>query len=57
MPKSDAFVLAVDAARTDDAAKAETRKALLQAGASVRSTALVGSHATRYTVPPNGTAR
>jgi len=31
--------------------------ALLKAGASVRSTALVGSHATRYTVPPNGTAR
>jgi len=31
--------------------------ALLQAGASVRSTALVGSHATRYTVPPNGAAR
>jgi chorismate mutase len=28
--------------------------ALLQAGASVRSTALVGSHATRYTVPQNG---
>src|SRR6201999_144732 len=28
--------------------------ALLKAGASVRSTALVGSHATRYTVPPNG---
>jgi chorismate mutase len=31
--------------------------ALLKAGASVRSTALVGSHATRYTVPPNGAAR
>jgi hypothetical protein len=30
--------------------------ALLQAGASVRSTALVGSHATRYTVPQNGSA-
>ena len=28
--------------------------ALLKAGASVRSSALVGSHATRYTVPPNG---
>ena len=26
--------------------------ALIEAGASVRSTALVGSHATRYTVPP-----
>jgi len=33
------------------------RTALVEAGASVRSTALVGSHATRYTVPPNGAAR
>src|SRR4029079_15970072 len=33
------------------------KAALIEAGASVRSTALVGSHATRYTVPPNGTAR
>jgi hypothetical protein len=31
--------------------------ALIEAGASVRSTALVGSHATRYTVPLSGTAR
>ena len=31
--------------------------ALIEAGASVRSTALVGSHATRYTVPPSGTAK
>ena len=31
--------------------------ALIQAGASVRSTALVGSHATRYTVPANGSAK
>src|ERR1700759_3687701 len=31
--------------------------ALIQAGASVRSTALVGSHATRYTVPANGTPK
>ena len=30
---------------------------LIEAGASVRSSALVGSHATRYTVPPNGAAR
>jgi chorismate mutase len=30
------------------------RSALIAAGASVRSSALVGSHATRYTVPPNG---
>ena len=29
------------------------RAALIEAGASVRSSALVGSHATRYTVPPN----
>jgi len=31
--------------------------ALLEAGASVRSSALVGSHATRYTVPPNGAVK
>src|SRR6201995_1206504 len=31
--------------------------ALIQAWASVRSTALVGSHATRYTVPANGTPK
>src|ERR1700687_4431256 len=30
------------------------KSALIEAGASVRSSALVGSHATRYTVPPNG---
>ncbi|MBR0718891.1 chorismate mutase [Bradyrhizobium liaoningense] len=30
------------------------KAALIAAGASVRSTALVGSHATRYTVPPTG---
>jgi riboflavin biosynthesis pyrimidine reductase len=30
--------------------------ALIEAGASVRSSALVGSHATRYTVP-NGSAK
>src|SRR4051794_39412766 len=33
------------------------KTALLEAGASVRSSALVGSHATRYTVPPNGAAK
>ena len=32
------------------------QSALIEAGASVRSSALVGSHATRYTVPPNGAA-
>ena len=31
--------------------------ALIEAGASVRSTALVGSHATRYTVPASGAAK
>ena len=30
---------------------ATIKKALITAGASVRSSALVGSHATRYTVP------
>jgi riboflavin biosynthesis pyrimidine reductase len=30
--------------------------ALIEAGASVRSSALVGSHATRYTVTSNGAA-
>jgi chorismate mutase len=30
------------------------KSALIKAGASVRSTALVGSHASRYTVTPNG---
>jgi hypothetical protein len=33
------------------------RSALIEAGASVRSSALVGSHATRYTVPPNAAAK
>src|SRR3981189_1680098 len=33
------------------------KSALIEAGASVRSSALVGSHATRYTVPRNGAAR
>jgi chorismate mutase len=33
----------------------KVKLALIQAGASVRSAALVGSHATRYTVPPTGT--
>ena len=33
------------------------KTALIQAGASVRSSALVGSHATRYMVPPNGSAK
>jgi len=33
------------------------KSALIETGASVRSTALVGSHATRYTVPANGAPR
>ncbi|MDB5632558.1 MAG: Chorismate mutase, partial [Tardiphaga sp.] len=33
------------------------KSALIEAGASVRSSALVGSHATRYTVTANGTPR
>jgi hypothetical protein len=33
----------------------EVKKALVKAGASVRSAALVGSHATRYTVPAEKT--
>lgn len=31
--------------------------ALIAAGASVRSSALVGGHATRYTMPPNGASK
>src|ERR1043165_1169387 len=33
------------------------KSALIEAGTSVRSSALVGSHARRYTVTPNGAAR
>jgi hypothetical protein len=33
------------------------KSALIEAGASVRSSALVGSHARRYTVTPNGAAK
>ena len=35
----------------------KVKTALVEAGASVRSSALVGSHATRYMVPPNGAAK
>src|SRR6195952_1211509 len=35
----------------------KVKTSLIEAGASVRSSALVGSHATRYTVPPNGSAK
>ena len=33
------------------------KSSLIAAGASVRSSALVGSHATRYTMPPNGAVK
>src|SRR5204862_7294879 len=33
------------------------KAAMIEAGASVRSSALVGSHATRYTVPLNGSVK
>ena len=45
-----ALLVSVTSATSIDKIKA----ALIEAGASVRSTALVGSHATRYTVPPTG---
>ncbi|MGY3429031.1 chorismate mutase [Bradyrhizobium sp. USDA 3686] len=45
-----ALLVSVTATSSIDKIKA----ALIEAGASVRSTALVGSHATRYTVPPTG---
>ncbi|MGY3426982.1 chorismate mutase [Bradyrhizobium sp. F1.13.4] len=45
-----ALLVSVTATSSLDKIKA----ALIEAGASVRSTALVGSHATRYTVPPTG---
>jgi len=45
-----ALLVSVTAASSLD----KIRAALIEAGASVRSTALVGSHATRYTVPPTG---
>jgi hypothetical protein len=33
------------------------KAALIESGATVRSSTLVGSHATRYTVPLNGAAK
>ena len=45
-----ALLVSVTSATSIDKIKA----ALIEAGASVRSTALVGSHATRYTVAPTG---
>jgi chorismate mutase len=49
----DGAALLVSISGTDRLDK--IKQALIQAGASVRSSALVGSHATRYTVPANGT--
>jgi hypothetical protein len=46
-----ALLVSITAESSLDSIKA----ALIAAGASVRSSALVGSHARRYTVPPNGT--
>ncbi|MGA2125678.1 MAG: chorismate mutase [Xanthobacteraceae bacterium] len=45
-----ALLVSVPMGRTFD----EIVRALVEAGASVRSTALVGSHASRYTVSPDG---
>lgn len=42
---------------TGDTSLDTIKSALIEAGASVRSTALVGSHATRYTMPSSGAAR
>jgi len=47
---SDGAALLISVPGTDGLAKITA--ALVAAGASVRSSALVGSHATRYTVPP-----
>ena len=41
---------------TGDTSLDTIKSALIEAGASVRSTALVGSHATRYTMPSSGAA-
>lgn len=45
-----ALLISITAATSLEAVKA----ALVEAGASLRSSALVGSHATRYMVPPTG---
>jgi hypothetical protein len=51
----DGAALLVSIAASSSLEKIKT--ALIEAGASVRSSALVGSHATRYTVPPNGATK
>lgn len=52
---SDGAALLISVPGTDGLTKITA--ALVAAGASVRSSALVGSHATRYTVPPAAAAR
>jgi len=51
---SDGAALLVSVPKADGLAKITST--LIAAGASVRSSALVGGHATRYTVAPNGAA-
>ena len=51
---SDGAALLVSVPQADGLAKVTST--LIAAGASVRSSALVGGHATRYTVAPNGAA-
>lgn len=51
---SDGAALLVSVPKADGVAKITAT--LVAAGASVRSSALVGGHATRYTVTPNGAA-
>jgi chorismate mutase len=51
----DGAALLVSAAGAENLDK--IKSALVEAGASLRSSALVGSHARRYTVTPNGAAR
>jgi chorismate mutase len=51
----DGAALLISAAGGENLEK--IKSALIEAGASVRSSALVGSHARRYTVTPNGAAK
>jgi len=50
-----ALLMSIPGAKVLDKGLDKITQALVAAGASVRSSALVGSHATRYTVPANGT--
>ena len=51
------IVAVPDTAFTGDTSLDKIKSALIDAGASVRSTALVGSHATRYTMLANGATK